>query len=690
MPNATRQAARRFSAAGFSIIPIGVNKRPAFPLLPTRQNPRTGKPEPTWEPYHEKAPDEATVSGWYDRANPPGVGIVCGRVSGGLFVLDFEFSDFFDRWRDLVGRKAPGLLPRLPVVRTPGKDKDAVGGGRHVYGRCSARAVNGTALAKITREEAEARTGDAGQVTAVEVKGEGGYVLAPGTPPLCHPKGQTYEHLEGPPPEEAPDLTEVEVDLLLDCARALERAGKERVEHPTTSAGGGLLPGEDFNRRGTWEQALGAGWREERSDAEVSYWCRPGKDSGVSATAGYCRSEKSGPLLYVFSTNAAPLEAGKAYSRFATFATVHYKSDYKAAAAELPRRGYGDPQSGGATAKVTAGAQKPLTEEERADLGRRLDAALEKGAEELFRDKALLEALAELKVADPSEFAATRESLKGKVSVAALEDALKPLVTRRKREAPAAVAQAGEDCYFEHEGAICHRRQTREGPTLVPLCNFTARIVEQAVRDDGAERTLHLAVETRLADGTDLGRAEVPAAQFGAMDWVLRELGPRAIIYAGLATRDHLRVAIQLRSGQVPTRTVYCHTGWREVEGQWVYLHGGGAIGAGGLITDIEVSLPPALSKYRLPAPPQSPAAAVRASLKLLGPARPSSRPRAGGPAPPRPRPSAAGCALAAGNCPPIRTIPRRRDGRPPRQLEEAAARQACPPGPFSSGLVTV
>jgi hypothetical protein len=44
-------------------------------------------------------------------------------------------------------------------------------------------------------------------------------------------------------------------------------------------------------------------------------------------------------------------------------------------------------------------------------------------------------------------------------------------------------------------------------------------------------------------------------------------------------------------SGDVPTRHVFAHTGWRRIGGEWVYLHAGGPIGSLGPIPEIEVSL---------------------------------------------------------------------------------------------------
>ena len=110
------------------------------------------------------------------------------------------------------------------------------------------------------------------------------------------------------------------------------------------------------------------------------------------------------------------------------------------------------------------------------------------------------------------------------------------------------------------------------------------------------------------------------------MGWAVEELGPRAIVYPGFAVKDHARTAIQIHSRSITSRRIYTHTGWRRIGDDWLYLHGGGAIGPNGPVTDIEVSLPGTLAAFRLPRPPQDDELrrAVRASLRLLriGPVR--------------------------------------------------------------------
>lgn len=148
------------------------------------------------------------------------------------------------------------------------------------------------------------------------------------------------------------------------------------------------------------------------------------------------------------------------------------------------------------------------------------------------------------------------------------------------------------------------------------LANFSAQIVGETVTDDGAEQTHEFSIEAKRAN--TVKTVNVPVERFGSLDWVIEKLGPKYVIMAGMGNKDHLRCAIQEMSDEdLPTTTVFTYTGWREIEGQWVYLHGDGAIGE---TTPIEVRLEGPAAGFRLPQPPQADdlRAAVRASLGLL------------------------------------------------------------------------
>jgi hypothetical protein len=171
---------------------------------------------------------------------------------------------------------------------------------------------------------------------------------------------------------------------------------------------------------------------------------------------------------------------------------------------------------------------------------------------------------------------------------------------------------------YERRGTGMVRREQLENGRgkFTAVANFSARIVRDIVLDDDTGQSRKFGMEAELG-GRRLAFV-VPAVEFGRMGWVLRELGPQAIIYPG--QQQHARAAIQWLSGSIQQERIFTHLGWRKRDGQWVYLHAGGALGAQGPRGDLRVELPAALQHYHVhpPADPREQASAVRASLRCL------------------------------------------------------------------------
>jgi hypothetical protein len=152
----------------------------------------------------------------------------------------------------------------------------------------------------------------------------------------------------------------------------------------------------------------------------------------------------------------------------------------------------------------------------------------------------------------------------------------------------------------------------------IPLTNFVAAITADVAHDDGVEvrRVFELTAELR----GQVRRFSVPASQFATLNWTAEHLGAGGIVYPGQSNREHARTAMQLLSGDIPERRVYTHLGWRRINGEWMYLHAGGAITAADEVPGVEIHPPTGLASYTLPAPPSGAALveAVRASLAVL------------------------------------------------------------------------
>jgi hypothetical protein len=172
--------------------------------------------------------------------------------------------------------------------------------------------------------------------------------------------------------------------------------------------------------------------------------------------------------------------------------------------------------------------------------------------------------------------------------------------------------------YKEDDIGLLWLKPTREGAVEVPLCNFTARIISECEEDDGTDT--RLLFDIAVKKGNREVTVRVPADKFGALNWPLQALGLSAAIVPGREVRDHIRFAVQMFSQGAPRRTRYTHLGWRKIGEEWVYLHTNGAIGAGGSVPRIDVSVPDVLEPYALPDPPTGAALtdAIRASLRFL------------------------------------------------------------------------
>lgn len=147
------------------------------------------------------------------------------------------------------------------------------------------------------------------------------------------------------------------------------------------------------------------------------------------------------------------------------------------------------------------------------------------------------------------------------------------------------------------------------------LANFNAKIVSEQIEDDGSlEETRIFEIEAVIDNQPKLIR--VPSSKFAAMQWPTSLLGAKAIVLPNKA--DQARAAIQMLSGQIRQLTVFTHTGWRQIDEDWSFLHLGGAITPKGSRADVTVRLPESLRFYHLPEPPNTPETITEAYEHVL------------------------------------------------------------------------
>ena len=133
-------------------------------------------------------------------------------------------------------------------------------------------------------------------------------------------------------------------------------------------------------------------------------------------------------------------------------------------------------------------------------------------------------------------------------------------------------------------------KPTKDGVVPTPLTNFTARIIADIIRDDGAES--ERAFEIQAVKGQRSAKFTIPVCQFSNLNWPIEHLGASAIIYSGFGHRDHARGNPKKPANMYLSAT-YMLT-WAGARSRTIvnYLHSGGAIGMSGQAEGIEVNLP--------------------------------------------------------------------------------------------------
>lgn len=170
----------------------------------------------------------------------------------------------------------------------------------------------------------------------------------------------------------------------------------------------------------------------------------------------------------------------------------------------------------------------------------------------------------------------------------------------------------GSEYFIDPQGYWCRWKQTIHGTVSVRLSNFTAKIEEEILEDDGVETVHRYDITGQMGD-TKLPSIDVPAALFAGMNWIAK-WGAQAIIEPGQSIKDILRHAIQVTSPDINKSTRYTHTGWRDIDGRLTYLTAGGGIGT----DNVSVKLSTEMSRYALPLKPENEEEAIRASLSFL------------------------------------------------------------------------
>jgi len=305
----------------------------------------TKQPVGEWKQYQTARPTRDTLLNWYNNGRE-GIGFICGKVSGGLTCFEFDdcgsVYEAFKRLAHEVG------LGKLVEKIEAGCSELTPSSGMHLYYRC-ANVRGNTKLARRPKRPDEMKHPNDKVQVLIETRGEGGYVVAAPSSGKVHPSGRPYELLRGGISTIA-TITPEEQDALWELARSFDQmplkdqaATVYQTGTGTKERSEGERPGDAFIRTATWENTglYQHGWTRVYSHGGTTYLRRPGKRDGVSASINHNGSD----LFYCFSTSTE-FEAERGYNKFSVYAILNHGGDFAAAAAELGKRGYGEPPPG--------------------------------------------------------------------------------------------------------------------------------------------------------------------------------------------------------------------------------------------------------------------------------------------------------------------------------------------------------
>lgn len=292
----------------------------------------------------------------YDLSNCYGVGLVCGKPSGGLEVIDCDEKysldgNLFETYKKLIHSFDNKLLSKLVVQKTKN-------GGFHIIYRCSKIEGNLKLANRPTTDEEKKKTYDetynkeslfgksddeARRIAEkamnndkvrvlLETRGIGGQIV-------CSPT-QGYEFIYGDL-FSISTITEEERDTLITIARQFNQVFEEKgyvSNQKEIKKEYGLSPFDDYNKRGDVIGLLQSyGWQIVGNKGNKTIFKRPGQTTALSSG----NFDHSKNWFSVFTTSSE-FEPQKAYLPYAVFAKLECNDDYSVAAKKLIELGYGE------------------------------------------------------------------------------------------------------------------------------------------------------------------------------------------------------------------------------------------------------------------------------------------------------------------------------------------------------------
>jgi hypothetical protein len=283
-----------------------------------------------WSVYSERMISESEFKS-IANGHAYGIGVVCGKVSGNLEVIDIDnkyditgklVTDYFQ----LISDNNPELFDKLHIVKTPSN-------GYHLYYRCQTITGNQKLARRYSTEDELKEKPKEKVKVLIETRGQGGFLVCPPT------KDYTWFQ-----ERVIPEISESERSFLFEAARPFNEVyeivqAKPEKTFDKVNSPFEITPWDDYNDHGDVISLLEShGWtvdsRYKREDR--IYLIRPGKTKGHSAD--YLISKG---LFKCWSTSESDFVTEKAYNKSAVFTILECNGDFSAAAKRLEEQGYG-------------------------------------------------------------------------------------------------------------------------------------------------------------------------------------------------------------------------------------------------------------------------------------------------------------------------------------------------------------
>ena len=208
-------------------------------------------------------------------------------------------------------------------------------GGAHLIYKTDLQAGNQKLASRYTVEGEEGA-----KRVLLETRGKGGYICVYPT------RGYKLDVINKDKGF-APKISDQWRNLFISVAKSFEETTenhktKNVASTPTTVQGPNLSTIEQFNANHTpFELLESSGWTYSHTRGENEYLVRPGKQKKDGISAGYNTKLN---LVYIFTTSSQ-FDADRAYNAFQVYSILNHNSNYKDAAQQLYRDGYGERMS---------------------------------------------------------------------------------------------------------------------------------------------------------------------------------------------------------------------------------------------------------------------------------------------------------------------------------------------------------